>query len=57
MAVEETWEEELYCKQCKKETKHTCHSSGHERDSSGEYKVCQVCDKLTSDNMYGSKIE
>lgn len=57
MAVEETWEEELYCKQCKKETKHTCHSSGHERDSSGEYKVCQVCDKLTSDNMYGGKIE
>ena len=33
----------LYCWNCKKETDHLARFSDHERDSSSDHYICQVC--------------
>jgi len=37
------YEDDDFCDHCQKETKHLCHSDGHERDSSGDWRKCLVC--------------
>lgn len=38
------YEDSCFCEgNCKKETKHTIIPSGHERDSSYDYRECKVC--------------
>lgn len=37
------FESEGYCPFCETETSHRCHCEGHERDSSGDYRYCNVC--------------
>ena len=34
---------EFYCDNCKKQTQQVCEDSGHERDSSGDWRICRVC--------------
>ena len=37
------YEEIRECEHCKKETKHQCKDSEHERDSTGDYQECLEC--------------
>lgn len=34
---------EYHCPNCKKDTVHQCDDGGHERDSSGDLRTCDVC--------------
>lgn len=35
--------DERYCGHCDRYTQHTCYDSNHERDSSGDFQQCEVC--------------
>jgi hypothetical protein len=39
----EPYEDERFCGNCLKDTPHTCYDSGHERDSSGDWRKCHTC--------------
>lgn len=41
--ISTTYYDEAYCHHCDKDTPHEIHDSGHERDSSGDWRICQVC--------------
>lgn len=40
-------EDDRHCEWCGRETRHALHDSGHERDSSGDYRECKECGKRT----------
>lgn len=37
------YRDECFCDHCEKDTDHLCYCSGHERDSSGDWRQCLVC--------------
>lgn len=39
----EKYVDEGYCCICKKDTKQEFNDAGHERDSSGDYRICLEC--------------
>ena len=41
--TQQNYEDEAFCDHCEKYTQHIFHDSGHERDSSGDLRECQVC--------------
>lgn len=43
MGEAKTYEDECYCGHCDKYTKQTIHDSGHERDSSNDWRECHEC--------------
>lgn len=43
MSKEETYRDTMYCDNCDEDTEQIVHSDGHERDSSGDWKVCTKC--------------
>lgn len=43
-APPEAWRDDVhYCDHCERDTPHDAHDSGHERDSSGDWRECLVC--------------
>jgi hypothetical protein len=38
-----TYEDVEWCGHCEKDTKQTIHDSGHERDSSNDWRICHEC--------------
>lgn len=43
MTQKEYYEDERFCEHCNAYTMHRCCDSGHERDSSNDYKECLIC--------------
>lgn len=43
MGKKETYRDIMYCDHCDKDTEQIIHSSGHERDGSGDWQVCTEC--------------
>lgn len=43
MSNPHTFDMEMYCEKCERETNHHCYSDGHERDSSWDRDQCTVC--------------
>lgn len=39
-----------HCPNCKRVTRHTVHSEGHERDSYYDYRQCDTCDAIKHDH-------
>lgn len=51
--MSEPYQDERWCSNCKDYTEHYCIDSDHERDSSGDYEKCLVCNwyKTGFDNI------
>jgi hypothetical protein len=43
MSYGKYYEEECFCEHCQKDTMHLVFETGHERDSSGDWRECLEC--------------
>ncbi len=55
------YQDERFCDRCERDTQHQVHDSGHERDGSGDRRMCLVCgwtwSELTGEYIPPSKEE
>jgi hypothetical protein len=51
-STEREYQDEEFCEHCQADTPHTIYTTGHERDSSGDWQRCNVC-RWTERGMNG----